>query len=327
MADEITPVGDTHRMPKLYESVLPDLGRLLLSQHLPSVDGKTVTVDEFAAAVEKAKSHVHSKKVFLQLLILRPDYVQFLVDREAWETFCGTPAQKANPNYRPFPRKDPRIDNPLPQYFDPNTLTPDSYGLIYRDNLHPNCPNCNCGLISRSNSETQHIYEDGGVRMTTPKEEFFAYQKELDEFRERLEAKSKRLGYKDADERWEKECEIQQAEEDERIRNENEPKGKSDVEAIKINEVGIVENAEESKETKKKVDIVTIKINEAEILENAEEPEEPKKKADPVTIKINKEEILENAEEAKEPKTKTKATSGKSKVKSTKKLCSGCFCM
>lgn len=88
MTDEITPVGDTHRMPKLYESVLPNLGRLLLSQHLPSVDDKTVTVDEFAAVVERAKSHIHSKKVFLQLQLLRPDYVQFLIDREAWETFC-----------------------------------------------------------------------------------------------------------------------------------------------------------------------------------------------------------------------------------------------
>lgn len=88
MTDEITPVGDTHRMPKLYESVLPNLGRLLLSQHLPSVDDKIITVDEFAAVVEKAKSHIYSKKVFLQLQLLRPDYVQFLIDREAWETFC-----------------------------------------------------------------------------------------------------------------------------------------------------------------------------------------------------------------------------------------------
>ncbi|TGO37988.1 hypothetical protein BHYA_0084g00190 [Botrytis hyacinthi] len=301
MADEITPVGDTHRMPKLYESVLPNLGRLLLSQHLPSVDDKTVTVDEFAAVVEKAKSHIHSKKVFLQLHILRPDYVQFLVDREAWETFCGTPAQKDNPNYRPFPREDPRIDNPLPHYFDPNCLMPDSYGLIYRDNLHPDCPNCTCGTISRGIPENQHIYKDGGVRMTTPKEEYSAYQNELDEFRERLEAKSKKLGYKDADERWEKECEMQQAKEDERIRNEAESQTKSDLEAIKTNGVDIIENAEESEEAKRKADLEAIKIKEVEILESAEEP--------------------------KEPKTKAKPTTKKTEVNSAKKLCSGCFCM
>ncbi|TGO47730.1 hypothetical protein BCON_0265g00030 [Botryotinia convoluta] len=259
MADEITPVGDIQRMPKLYESVLPDLGRLLLSQHLLSVGGKTVTVDEFAAVVEKATSNIHSKKVFLQLQLLRPDYVQFLVDREAWETFCGTPAQKDNPNYRPFPRKDPRIVKPLPQYFDPNTLTPDSYDLIYRDNLHPDCPNCTCGTISRGNPENQHVYEDGGVRMTTPREEYSAYQDELAEFRERLEAKSKRLGYKDADERWEKECEIQQAEEDERVRKQDEQKRKADLEAIKINEVETMENAEKSKEPKTKTKATTKK--------------------------------------------------------------------
>ncbi|TGO46411.1 hypothetical protein BOTNAR_0589g00090 [Botryotinia narcissicola] len=300
MADEITPVGDTHRMPKLYVSVLPNLARLLLSQHLPSENGKTVTVDEFAAAVEKAKAYIHSKKVFLQLQLLRPDYVQFLVDREAWETFCGTPAQKDSPNYRPFPREDPRIKNPLPQYFDPNRLTPDRYGLIYRDNLNPDCPNCTCGTISRSNSEKQHIYKDGGVRMTTPKDEYSAFQDELDEFRERLEAKSKKLGYKDADDRWEKECEIQQAKEDERIRNEDDSKTKSDLETIKINEVDVMKNAEESK-AKRKADLEAIKIMEMEILENAEEP--------------------------KESDTKTKATTRKMKVKSAKKLCSGCFCM
>ncbi|KAF7922357.1 uncharacterized protein EAE97_011099 [Botrytis byssoidea] len=300
MADKITPAGDTHRMPKLYVSVLPDLARLLLSQHLPSVDGKTVTVDEFAAAVEKAKAYIHSKKVFLQLQLLRPDYVQFLVDREAWETFCGNPAQKDSPNYRPFPREDPRIENPLPQYFDPNRLTPDSYGLIYRDNLHPDCPNCTCGTISRRNSEKQYIYKDGGARMTTPKDEYSAYQDELDEFRERLEAKSKKLGYKDADDRWEKECEIQQAKEDERIRIEGDSKSKSDLEAIKINELDVMENAEESK-AKGKADLEAIEIVEMDILENAEEP--------------------------KEPETKTKATTRKMKVKSAKKLCSGCFCM
>ncbi|TGO25487.1 hypothetical protein BPAE_0079g00340 [Botrytis paeoniae] len=278
MADEITPVGDTHRVPKLYESVLPDLGRLLLSQHLPSVDGKTVTVDEFSAVMEKLRANIHNKKIFLQLQLLRPDYVQFLVDQQVWETFCGTPAQKDNPNYRPFPRKDPRIDNPLPQYFDPSILTPDDYGLIYRNNLHPDCPNCTCGTISRGNPENQRIYEDGGVRLTTPKEEYNAYQDELTEFtkfRERLEVKSKRLGYKDADERWEKECEIEQAREDERIRNEDEQKRKADLEAIKI----------------------------------------------------NKEKILESSEEPKEPMIKIKATTKKTKMKSAKKLCPGCFCM
>ncbi|THV46701.1 hypothetical protein BGAL_0366g00080 [Botrytis galanthina] len=301
MTDEITPVGDTHRMPKLYKSVLPNLGRLLLSQHLPSVDDKTITVDEFAAVVEKAKSHIHSKKVFLQLQLLRPDYVQFLIDRKAWETFCGSPAQKDNPNYRPFPREDPRIDNPLSQYFDPNCLTPDSYGLIYRDNLHPDCPNCTCGTISRGNPENQHIYKDGGVRMTTPKEEYSAYQLELDEFRERLEVKSKKLGYKDADERWEKECEIQQAKEEERLRNEGEPKRKSNLEEIEINDVDIIENAEESKEVKGKSDLQAIKINEMEILESGEEP--------------------------KKPNTKAKATTKKAKINSAKKFFSGCLCM
>ncbi|KAF5875855.1 uncharacterized protein Bfra_002251 [Botrytis fragariae] len=262
MDDEITAIGDTHRMPKLYESVLPDLARLLLSQHLPSVDGKTVTVDEFAAVVEKATANIHSKRVFLQLQLLRPDYVQFLVDRQVWETFCGTPAQKNNPHYRPFPRKDPRIDNPLPQYFDPSVLTPDDYGLICRNNLHPNCPNCTCGTISRGNPENQRIYEDGVFRLTTPKEEYNAYQDELTKFRERLEAKSKRLGYKDADERWEKECEIQQAEEDERIRKEDEQKRKADLEGTKINEVEIPEIpeiVEKPKEPKTKIKATTKK--------------------------------------------------------------------
>ncbi|KAF7960193.1 hypothetical protein EAE96_001791 [Botrytis aclada] len=253
MDDEITPVGGaTPRMPKLYESVLPDLGRILLSQHLPSVDGKTVTVDEFAVVVQRATSHIHSKKVFLQLQLLRPDYVQYIVDREVWETFCGTPAQKDNPNYRPFPRKDPRIDHPLPQYFDPNTLTPDTYGRIYRDNLHPDCPNCNCGTIARGNPDNQRIYEDGGTRRTTPTEEYAAFQEELAGFNERLEAQSKRLGYKNADERWEKECEIEQAKEDERIRQEEEQKKKADLEATKISEMEIIDNAEEPKGPKTK---------------------------------------------------------------------------
>lgn len=88
MDDEITPVGDTQRMPKVYESVTPHLARLLLEQKLLSVDGKTVTVDEFSSAVEKATSNINSKKIFLQLQLLRPDFVQFLMDREVWETFC-----------------------------------------------------------------------------------------------------------------------------------------------------------------------------------------------------------------------------------------------
>ncbi|KAJ8070948.1 hypothetical protein OCU04_001306 [Sclerotinia nivalis] len=215
MADKevTTPVGG-QRTPKKYETVLPELGRLLLSQHLPSVDGKVVTVDEFAAAVEKATAHIQSKKVFLQLQILRPDYIQFLIDREAWETFCGGPSQKERVNYRAFPAKDPRIDNPLPQYFDPGTLTPDSYCLIYRDNVHPACPKCNCGTISsRSDYTNQKPYSDGGIRVTTPEEEFAA-------FRVRLEAESKRMGYKNSDERWDKECAIQQAEDEENERKE-----------------------------------------------------------------------------------------------------------
>ncbi|CAD6443271.1 69c89a03-5eae-41f9-83be-81a990a603dd [Sclerotinia trifoliorum] len=205
---------------KTYKTVIPELGRLLLGQHLPSIDGKAVTVDEFASAVEKATAQIQSKKVFLQLQILRPDYVQFLVDREAWETFCGGPNEKEHVNYRAFPAKDPRIDNPLPQYFDPGTLTPDSYGLIYRDNVHPSCPNCNCGAISsRSDYKDQKPYRDGGIRVTTPEEEFAA-------FRVRLEAESKRLGYKNSDERWEKECALQQAEDAENERQE--------VEAMKL---------------------------------------------------------------------------------------------
>ncbi|KAF7898871.1 uncharacterized protein EAF01_008084 [Botrytis porri] len=301
MDDEITPVGETHRTPELYESVIPDLARLLLSQHLPSVDGKGVTVDEFAAVVEKATANIHSKRVFLQLQLLRPDYVQFLVDQQVWETFCGTPTQKHNPHYRPFPRKDPRIDNPLPQYFDPSVLTPDDYGLIYRNNLHPNCPNCTCGTISRGNPENQSIYEDGGVWLTTPKEEYNAYQDDVTKFCERLEEKSKRLGYKDLDVRWERECEIEQAKEAERIRNDKEQKRKADIEAIKINEVAIIENAEESQEPKRKIDLEAHKIDEVDILDNAEEP--------------------------KESKTKTNSMTKKAKVKSAKKLCSGCFCM
>lgn len=137
--------------------------------------------------------------------------------------------------------------------------------------------------------------------MTTPKEEYSAYQVELDEFRERLEVKSKKLGYKDADERWEKECEIQQAKEEERLRNEGEPKRKTDLEKIEINEVDIIENAEELKEVKGNSDLQAIKINEMEILENAKEP--------------------------KKPNTKAKATTKKAKINSAKKFFLGCFCM
>ncbi|TEY86529.1 hypothetical protein BOTCAL_0006g00090 [Botryotinia calthae] len=252
MDDEITPVGDTQRMPKLYDSVVPHLARLLLDQKLPSVDGKTVTAHEFSAAVEKATSNINSKKVFLQLQLLRPDFVQFLMDREVWETFCGTPVQIDNQNYRPFPRKDPRIDNPLPRYFSPSTLTPDDYGLINRDNLHPDCPNCTCGTISRGNPENQSLYEDGVVRMTTPTEEYADYQAEFDGFHERLEAESRRLGFQDSDERWEKECENQQAKEAERIRKEDEQKIKAGLEAMKIDEVEMVENPEESETPKTK---------------------------------------------------------------------------
>lgn len=76
------------RVAQEYTTVMPELGRLLLSQHLPSIDGKEVTVDEFGAAVEAAHERIQSKKVFLDLQVVRPDYVQFLIDREAWETFC-----------------------------------------------------------------------------------------------------------------------------------------------------------------------------------------------------------------------------------------------
>ncbi|KAM0135202.1 hypothetical protein ACHAQE_005275 [Botrytis cinerea] len=252
MDDEITPVGNTQRMPKVYESVTPHLARLLLEQKLLSVDGKTVTVDEFSSAVEKATSNINSKKIFLQLQLLRPDFVQFLMDREVWETFCGTPVQTDNPNYRPFPRKDPRIDNPLPRYFSSSTLTADDYGLINRDKLHPDCPNCTCGTIPRGFPENQRLYEDEGARMTTPTEEYAAYQAEFDGFHERLEAESRRLGFQDSDERWEKECELQQAEEAERIRKEDEQKRKADLEAMKIDEVEIIDSPEESEEPKTK---------------------------------------------------------------------------
>lgn len=137
--------------------------------------------------------------------------------------------------------------------------------------------------------------------MTIPREEYSAYQLELDEFRERLEVKSKKLGYKDADERWEKECEIQQAKEEETLRNEGEPKRKSDPEDTKIDEVDIIENAEELKEVKGKPDLQAIKINEMEMLESEEEP--------------------------KKPNTKAKATTKKAKINSAKKFFSGCFCM
>lgn len=227
--------GDT--TPITYETVLPELGRLLLSQQLPSIDGKNVTVDEIAAAVEKAIAHIKSKRVFLQLQILRPDYIQFLIDREAWETFCGGPDQKEHVNYRPFPAKDPRIDNPLPQYFDPGTLTPDSYGLIYRDNVHPSCPNCNCGAISsRSDYKDQKPYRDGGIRITTPEEEFAA-------FRVRLEAESKRLGYKNSDERWEKECALQQTEDEENEKKELEAMKLAKLEAEAQARVRVTEEA------------------------------------------------------------------------------------
>ncbi|RAL62872.1 hypothetical protein DID88_004713 [Monilinia fructigena] len=212
MTDQDSFSGGENRTSKIYQTVLPELGRLLLSQHLPSVDGKEVTVDEFAATVEKATELIHSKKAFLQLQIVRPDYVQFLIDREAWEVFCGGPSQKGSPNYRPFPSKDPRIDDPLPQYFDPDSLTPDTYGLIYRDNLHPACPNCRCGVLcSRAGAEyvDRCPYSYGIVRVTTPQEEYAA-------FRERLEEQSRKLGYKNSDERWERECEIEEAREEER---------------------------------------------------------------------------------------------------------------
>ncbi|KAB8304022.1 hypothetical protein EYC80_005370 [Monilinia laxa] len=212
MTDQHSFPGGEKRTSKIYQTVLPELGRLLLSQHLPSVDGKEVTVDEFAATVEKATKLIHSKKVFLQLQIVRPDYVQFLIDREAWEAFCGGPSQKGSPNYRPFPCKDPRIDNPLPQYFDPDSLTPDTYGLVYRDRLQPDFPNCRCGVLC-SGAGTEHVdrcpYGYGGLRVTTPQEEYAA-------FRERLEEQSRKLGYKNSDERWERECEIEEAREEER---------------------------------------------------------------------------------------------------------------
>ncbi|KAF7868397.1 hypothetical protein EAF04_004929 [Stromatinia cepivora] len=239
------PVGG-QRTSKTYETVLPELGRLLLSQHLPSVDGRTVTVDKFAAAVEKATAYIQSKKVFLQLQILRPDYIQFLIDREAWETFCGGPSQKEHVNYRAFPAKDPRVDNPLPQYFDPGTLTPDSYGLVYRDNVHPSCPNCNCGTISsRTDYKDQKPYSDGGIRVTTPEEEFAA-------FRVRLEVESKRLGYKDSDERWEKECELQQAEDEENERREVEAKTLAKLETEAQARGGMTDVTEEAKNVVKK---------------------------------------------------------------------------
>ncbi|KAI9647664.1 hypothetical protein NHQ30_004049 [Ciborinia camelliae] len=189
-----------------YQSVLPELGRRLLSQHLLSVDGKVVTVDEFAAAVEKSTRLIQSKKVFRQLQILRPDYIQFLIDRETWETFCGGPTQKENPNYRPFPAKDPRRDDPIPQYFDPGTLTPDSYGLMFRDNVHPDCPSCSC-TATQANVNNQSVNDDGGIRISTPQQEYAGFQ-------ERLEEQSRKLGFRDSDERWEKECEIEQAKED-----------------------------------------------------------------------------------------------------------------
>lgn len=137
----------------------------------------------------------------------------------------GGPTQKGNPNYRPFPVRDPRIARPLPQYFDPGTLTPDSYGLIYRDNVHPDCPNCNCGTLSEKDAGyfQERVYKDGGSRVTTPAEEYAAFQI-------RLEEQSRKMGYKDSDERWEKECEIEQAKEDERIRIAEEAKKLKDAE-------------------------------------------------------------------------------------------------
>ena len=55
--------------------------------------------------------------------------------------------QKLDPNYKPFPAKDPSIDNPLPQYFGRGRPTPDQYDLLFRDNLHPDCPNYNGDTI------------------------------------------------------------------------------------------------------------------------------------------------------------------------------------
>ncbi|ESZ94143.1 hypothetical protein SBOR_5464 [Sclerotinia borealis F-4128] len=239
MADQATPPKGGQRASRTYQTVLPELGRLLLSQHLPSVDGKVVTVDEFAAVVEKSTELIRSKKLFLQLQIFRPDYVQFLIDREAWETFCGGPTQKEHPNYRRFPVQDPRINNPLPQYFDPGTITPDSYGLIYRDNVHPNCPNCNCGtLATQDDYVNTSLYDDGGTRITTAEGEYVA-------FKERLEKESRKMGYRDSDERWEKECEIVQAKEDERERRELEERGLAGVEGMEGGVEEMVVNAKD----------------------------------------------------------------------------------
>lgn len=90
MADQAVPSssGGGKSPSKPYESVLPELGRLLLSQHLPSIDGKVITVDDFSAAVQKATNYINDKKVFAQLRIDRPDYIQYLIDREVWEAFC-----------------------------------------------------------------------------------------------------------------------------------------------------------------------------------------------------------------------------------------------
>lgn len=128
----------------------------------------------------------------------------------------GGPNQKGSPNYRPFPSRDPRIDLPLPRCFDPGFLTPDTYALVFRDGLHPDCPDCRCGVLcSRDGAEyvDRCPYSDGGLRVTTPQEEYAA-------FRERLEEQSRKLGYKNSDERWERECEIEEAREEERRKGE-----------------------------------------------------------------------------------------------------------
>lgn len=184
-------------------------------------------------------------------------------------TIGGGPNQKENPNYRPFPEKDPRIDNPLPQYFDPGTLTPDSYGLIYRDNVHPDCPNCSCGNMASGSNSTNHLlYKDGGTRVGNTKDNYGAFKERLEErsrkegfanseelfdqqckdqqakdaelakikanadtFAERLEAGSRKEGFKNSEERWEKECEIQRAEDAEREKTKREAKKLVELEA------------------------------------------------------------------------------------------------